>query len=690
MTLLIYDKFLDSYSKLPKEIQKKVMNFVQKFKNDSTSHSIHLEPIATFKDKNLRTARVDQKYRAIIHVPSSGDVSHLLWVDNHDEAMAWAENKIFEWNSKTQSYQVYEQIEHAADVPEKSGKRYFEQFSEEQLLQIGVPYPLLRSVEVINSFDELEALEEYLPRQAFESIYYILDGMPIDDVIKSIEEGKVKSVELAEQIRSFNNRHSFIEVGDDQEIAELLSGDLNKWKIFLHPTQRTLVKNNYNGSYKVTGAAGTGKTVVALHRLKELTPSVSKSNSILFTTFTKSLVANLKDSISSLSIDMNKVVVTNIHRLIVDFAKNNNIIEPDAKILDFSDSESKEMLWREVTEYLLSEFDIDFLMREYEDVVLFNGIKSRDEYLNVSRIGLEKPLGRKDRIKVWEIFEYFVNLKSTSKVYFLDEITNKLTLYFNQEAKKPFEFIIADEIQDFSDVELRLLRSMVNEKQNDLFLVGDPLQKIYKRQINFSRAGINIKGKKSTRLKINYRTTEEIKRSAISVIQGLTYDNFDGTDEEKSGYQSIFHGERPSIKVFQDTTEMNNELHSQLTLLSNEYNIKLNEICIGARNHRSINDIKKYLHVERIPYYDLTTCVGDKDGIVLSTFHNMKGLEFKVVILYDVSDTTIPYKYYGYDNLSDYEKNRHLKSEKSLMYVAMSRAIQRLYIMGVGKKCSFI
>lgn len=687
MRLMIYEKFLESYSDLPKDTQKKVMAFVQKFKTDSTLHSIHLEAIHSFKDKNLRTARVDQKYRAIIHVPSSGDLCHLLWVDNHDEAMAWAENKIFEWNNNTQSYQVYEDIKN--EITESINTEYkpfFENFSDEQLLSIGIPYPLLPSVKTINSFDDLESLEQYLPRQAFENIYYVLDGIQIDDVIEEVNEGKLISKNISDQVESFNNQRSFFEVKDDEEIDKLLSGDLRKWKIYLHPSQRNLVKKILKGSYKVSGAAGTGKTVVAMHRLKELSNLTSKNKSILFTTFTRSLVANLKDSLISLNIDDSKYVLSNIHSLIVDLAKQNNFINTNAKIIEFTENKFKENLWSEVVDYMLSEYDIDFLMKEYEEVILFNNIKSVDEYLNVPRIGMERPIGRTDRMIIWEIIEYFIELKNSSDTYFLDEITNLLSDYYSKKDKKPFEHIIADEIQDFSDVELRLLRSMVKEQDNDLFLVGDPLQNIYGKKISFSRAGINIRGKKSTRLKINYRTTEEIKKSALSVIKETEFDNFEGESESRKGYLSLLHGPQPSFNYFSSFDEMLQNLKNTITELVENEIINLNEICIGTRLNSTLKELKKHLHENKIPYYDLPNKVGDKKGVSISTFHNMKGLEYKSVVLFDFSDSTVPYKFYGFDKLTESEKKNYIRSEKALLYVAMTRAIKNLIIMGISNK----
>ncbi len=695
MRLIVADLFLESYSKLPKQIQKKVQDFTKKFKQDSTRLSIHLEPINTFKDQQLRTARVDQKYRAIIHSSPKGELFHLLWVDNHDEAMDWAKEKVFEWNQNTQAFQIYESSKEKIEEFEKTKpiqkESFCGNFNDEQLLTIGIPYPLLPSAKLIDTLDDLENMESYLPREAFENIYYLLDGLTIDEVIAEIEEGKLESDQFETQLDSANNKRFFVQISDDNDIEELLSGDLKKWKIFLHPTQRSIVENNYKESFKVSGAAGTGKTVVALHRANFLSKQKDiRNKSILFTTFTKSLVGNLKESIKELGINQDKLVIDNIHNFIMENAKEKEVIESDAKIIDFMDVQQKENLWREVIEFKLSEFDIKFLMNEYEDIILVNKISSVNEYLNVPRIGAETPLGRKARKKVWEIFEYFESFKKKSRIYYLDEVANKLSDYYNNQSTKPFDHIIADEIQDFSNVELRLLRAMVDKKEKDLFLVGDPLQKIYKRYISFGRTGINIRGKRSKRLKINYRTTEEIKRTATAVIKNSSFDDFDGQEEERKGYVSVLHGEKPVYDIFKSYEEMDNKLLEIIQETQGANQIKLNEICIGSRTKKILGEVKSFLHQKQIPYFDIPNQTGDKKGIVLSTFHNMKGLEFKSVILYNLCNKTIPFKFHGYDALSDNEQKKYLRQEKALLYVAMSRAIQELYLIGCGSKTNLI
>lgn len=681
MKLYFAENFLNAFAELPKGIQKKVYDFIIKFRCNSLSHSLHLEPISTFKDRHLRTARVDLKYRAIIYANDSGEEYYLLWVDNHDEAMQWASNKIFNWNTDIQTFQIYESKEINEKINNNCDFALCGKLTDKQLLSIGVPKQLIPSVKTINNFDDLEGFETYLPNEAFENLYNYLDGIPIKDLIKEIEDGKIKSVDINKQIESFNCKRNLFEVTDDKVLGDLLNGDLRKWKIFLHPTQRKIAESEFKGSIKVTGAAGTGKTVLALHRLKYLTNKCNKSKSILFTTYTKNLVNNLKNDVKDLGVDEGKIVICNIHHWVVEKIKYHKIINENFNLFELLDKSVKEKYWEKVCKDLNSKYSSLFVSKEYENIVLLYNLTCFEQYSVIKRHGGEKQLGKKSREDLWSLFSYFKKLTTEDNIFYLSEITNKLTNFYTTNNIKPFEHIIADEIQDFSIVELRLLRCMVARGKNDLFLTGDPLQKIYEKYTNFVKAGINIIGKRSKKLRVNYRTTEEIKRIAVSVINGESYDNFSGGKESLKGYVSVLHGEIPKYETFKEIEKMQLVIELLIKESTEKDGILFNEICIAARSKKYLGDIKTYLHKKGIPYYDVYEGVGDKKGIILSSFHNMKGLEYKIVILYNVSKTTIP--------ICEQSEKKDLlkqKTEKALLYMAMSRAITKLYICGLGEK----
>ncbi|MGK0365673.1 MAG: superfamily I DNA/RNA helicase [Saprospiraceae bacterium] len=697
MTILFYDKFMDSYINLPKDIQKKVMTFTKKFRENSKSHAIHLEPISTFKDSSFRTARIDKTYRAIVRVPDSGNDYLLLWVDHHDKAMDWAKNKIFEWNRETQTYQIFTAPEGIAKedtaATTQESNNFFTAFSEKELLKIGVPAILLPSILQIKSLDGLEKIETYLPPGLFEKLFDLFDGGDIQMIINEVEQGKLSSEIQEEQIQSANNRRHFVEATDDL-LDEMLSGTLHKWKIFLHPSQRILVEQNFKSSAKVTGGAGTGKTVAALHRAKYLQDNDlgREGKPILFTTYTKSLTYNLREELSEMNIDSTVVKVQNIDAFAMDMAKKLKLIDTNIWLLDFRKGRKSVSVWEEVLDVELSGFDADFLNKEYQDVILFLNISSDKIYFKAPRKGRKRRISRKDKVEIWNLIQKYQEKKKELGLCNIGEVYNLLFNHYKGQPDKPFGHVIADEVQDFSNVHLRLLRSLVAEKPNDLFLVGDPLQKIYNQRVNFSKAGIHIRGKRSQRLKINYRTTEEIKRAAMAAIKNVSFDDFDGEVESKKGYVSLFHGERPEYQVFSGKGEELDWLFEQVNryIYEAENPIQPEEMCIATRTKNGFKDIKSKLHRADIPYFDLGDNAGNKKGIRLSTFHNMKGLEFKVVILADVNNRTMPFHPSDYEQWDAAEQKMHDKREKALLYVAMTRAIQVLGISGTGRKSGVV
>jgi superfamily I DNA/RNA helicase len=684
---------MDSFIRLPKGSQKKAMEFMEKFRTNPKSAAINLEKIISFKDQQLRSARIDQTYRAIVHVSKTDDVYHLLWADHHDDAYAWAKNKVFEWNNMTQSYQVFDMADEiivlkATVEAKKSG--LFVSYSNEQLECIGVPTVLIPSLREVIDLNGLQAIEKYLPEDVFENVFYLVDGLPIEDIIKEIEEGK--AIAGATQEDTNNNKRFFFEI-TDKDLESIFSDDFNKWRIFLHPSQRKIVNSINKGPVKVTGLAGTGKTVCALHRAKYLIDhyTIQKNKPLLFTTFTKSLVKDLKESLTALGVDESKIEVIHIHGLAVELAKKNSLIPVKAKILEFTDSEYKLKLWEEVLDSTISEFDVDFLSTEFSEIVVQNNLSTEEEYLRVPRIGRSQKLGRKDRIEIWKAFDAYIKKKNKDGYFELGEVLNLLNNHFLNSADKPYLYIIADEIQDFSNVELRLLRAMIEEHENDLFLVGDPFQKIYSRKINFSKAGINVKGNRSKQLKVNYRTTEEIKRLALSTVQGIEYDNFDGERESSKGYISLTHGEKPVYNSFDRESEEFEFIRSKIEdFISSNSNIAFKDICIACRTKNILSDVKKHLHNSKIPYYDVTTSTGKTTGVHLTTYHNVKGLEFKIVFLTGINSKTLPLRPVAYETWDKVQQVEFDTMERSLLYVAMTRAIQQLIITGTGKKSDWI
>lgn len=520
-------------------------------------------------------------------------------------------------------------------------------------------------------------------------IFFIFDGDDIDDIIVEMEAGKAKEGE--DSLLSNNNKRRFIELTDDECLAQIMEEGMEKWQLFLHPSQSKLVNSDYKGTTKVSGSAGTGKTIAALHRLKHLCEQ--QDAHVLFTTYTTALMNNISQLVDKMRIPSQRYELTNIDKVLRQVAEENHVLPNGFDILDYgSDSDEKaKALWQEVLDTEISEFNENFLHSEYIDVIVYNNNKDLKSYLVQARTGRTKALSRKQRVEIWKLKEKYESLKIQRRKVDRMELFNTTANYLIENDIHPYTHIIADEFQDFSNPELRFLRALVKEGRNDLFLTGDPYQRIYSgRKINFSAAGINVRGKRSQKLKVNYRTTEEIKRMAVSVVKDQKYDDLDGGEENNKGYISLVHGERPSYKIFQSGIDEVKQVLHYLDICETE-GIHAKDICIASKTRAMYKDVQDELHRKGVKYCEVKNGdrKGDKDGLSFSTFHSLKGLEFRVVILIGVTERSMPSvvsSNYPFMEMDAAEQKEYLANIRSLLYVAITRARQIVFITGYGEK----
>ena len=694
MRLFLSDTCYEPLFALPKKIQSKVVSFQKKFRECTTANGMHLEPIAQFSDDSMRTARIDDNYRAVVGLIDNN--AYLLFVGTHEKAYEWGIRKKLVWNDHIHACQlvtIQQTIETVTktEVVEQEETSPFHGIPEENLLKIGVPSELLDKVYQVKNLDDLDPLEEYLPSDAYENLFNVLDGESIDDIIAEIESGQAKADE--DQLLSSNNKRRFVELTDDDALQHILDDKMEVWQLFLHPSQQILVDADYKGTMKVSGGAGTGKTVAALHRLKHLSKGVDSK--VLFTTYTRTLKENLEGLVQKMDINRSNYTLDNIDHLLIEISKQYKVRE-GYNVLDYSGDEASLKLWREVLETEVTEFDEQFLYDEYIDVIVYFGNTDAKSYMMQQRVGRTRALSRKQRLEVWRLVEKYVELKQSRKVVDRLELFNETTKYLNDNNIRPFTNVIADEFQDFSNPELKFLRALVAEGRNDLFLTGDPMQRIYSgRKINFGAAGINVRGVRSRRVKINYRTTEPIRRVAVGIIQNLSFDDMDGGTESIKGYVSLIHGgEKPCYKITGNASEECAQVSEWITECKNN-GIALRDICVAAPSMGLMKELQTRMRSEGTAYNILkgSSKQGAIDGLSLCTLHSLKGLEFKVVILMGINERNVPSKEtdnYPFTGMDALDKKEFLSAKRSLMYMAITRARQLVFIVGFGEPCGMI
>src|SRR5262245_11823181 len=292
-TVAIASEFLDAFARIPRAQQKKVREFTGKFKADPKSPAINYEKIHAVKDPKVRTVRIDQKYRAVVLHPEQGEVYVLVWVDNHDEAMGCARERTFEVNPRTGSLQIVS-VSEAQEVigNTKKGTGLLTHFDNDLLLSFGVPAILLPSVRAVQKPDELLLLTKHLPAEAAEALTWLAEGLPPEEVREAVasqtaKEG-VDAADLAAALQHPDSRRRFVTIQTEQDVTAILAAPLEKWRVFLHPNQERLVAKAFNGPCRVTGGAGMGKTVVAMHRARHLAKTLctGAGDKVLLTTYT--------------------------------------------------------------------------------------------------------------------------------------------------------------------------------------------------------------------------------------------------------------------------------------------------------------------------------------------------------------------------------------------------------------------
>lgn len=702
--------FLKAFAQIPRNKQKVVREALEKFKRDPTTAAQNYEKIHTLDDK-VRTIRCGIDYRAVVIHPPQGDVHLFVWVDHHDEAMDWARKKRFEVNKHTGTLQVYEVLDGGGvptDAATELGERpsapvetveaervppgrLFAGHDNATLLLFGVPEPLLIAVRALREEADLDGLVPYLPEEAADALYLLAAGYSPDETIDELDRAKpAQRVDKAEfdpddfaaALERPGTQQRFTVVADDHELAEILNAPLAQWRVFLHPSQRKLVEMKSTGAARVLGGAGTGKTVVAMHRARHLAKSCPPDKKVLFTTFTRNLAADIQAQLTTLCRDEGaRIEVVNLH------AWAAALLQSRGSKVRTPTREQQLAAWAEAMSHDPQEtFRESFYRSEWNDVVQAQGILEEAAYLRARRAGRGTRLSRQQRKLVWEVLSaYRRALQRRGFMEPADVIREARLLIESGKVPLRYVAVVADEVQDFSEADLRLLRALVPEGPGDLFLVGDAHQRIYGRGSSLSRCGINVRGLRSRRLRLNYRTTQNIRNWAVSVLRGVSVDDLDeGTDDALRGYHSLRSGEPPRIEPQRTERDEAALILAQLEHWSKVQGRPLAELCLVARTNALLRN--RYAPLIENAGYPVQHVQTDEstlgDGVRLATMHRVKGLEFPCVLVAGVHRGTVPLELRDYPD--DAARQAHLEQEKRLLFVAATRARDELLVTGFG------
>ncbi|WP_155058482.1 UvrD-helicase domain-containing protein [Streptomyces blattellae] len=700
--------FWESYDVLEKPVKAGVRKAMAKFQQLTVAelHSdkgIHLESVDKARDPRMRTIRINDFWRGVVLAPDdSSDVFLLLNVVPHDDAYTWAAKRLYTVNTATRGLEVrnvvaIEQLTPAlAKAAAVAPKLLFARHSDTVLRELGIDDQVLRAVRTITDQAQLEAFGTLLPEDQFEVLQFLAEGFTPEEVYRDVvavrrptDAAPEATEDLATAIANTSSRITL--VTGPEELADILDKPFAAWRVFLHPSQRRVAyRTSYGGPAQVTGGPGTGKTVAALHRVKHLLTR-SLDHRILLTTYTGALAAALRENLALLLDDaerLERVDVTTVnayaHRVISELRG-----KAPAPVGD----REERQVWQRVRKQLALPWTEQFLAQEYRHVILAQDIRTADEYRRAARRGRGTPLQPAKRDQVWGAVERFTSdLGAQGVCTHLQVCAEAARLLDAPEGGiYRYDHVVVDEAQDLHPAQWRVVRAAVTPGPDDLFITGDPHQRIYDSRVSLGSLGITVTGR-SSRLRVNYRSTEEILSWSTGILSDVTVEDLAGDGADNLvGYRSLLHGRTPYVTGHR--TE-----HDEVAALVKRIEdwmaqgVRPAEIAVCARFNLLLNRVADRLTDAGVPTVRVKDNPGpDVDSVRLATMHAMKGLEFRCVAVLGVTASAVPFA--REITPADVDRMQHetdMLRERCLLFVACTRAREALHVSWSGTPSPFL
>ncbi len=685
MEFRIADTFTDSLARLTGHEQKAVKTTAFDLQLNPASPGMKLHKLDKAKDPNFWSVRVSSDIRLIVH---KTDASLLLcYVDHHDSAYEWAERRKLETHPKTGAAQLIEIREKVKEItipkyveveqPALPKPFLFASVPDDDLLSYGVPVEWLGDVRKANEDNVLE-LADHLPSEAAEALLELATGgRPQVDQPVATGTDPFDHPDAQRRFRVMNNF---------EELERALEYPWEKWTVFLHPVQRQLVERDYSGPARISGSAGTGKTIVALHRAVFLARTNPDSR-VLLTTFSDTLANALRTKLRRLISNEPRIGERlEVHGM---SAIGRRLYEVYFGRLETSSREVIQQLLEEAAgEVDEHKFGRHFLMTEWEQVVDAWQLETWEGYRDVRRLGRKTRLKEKQRAVLWSIFD---RVRSSLKNRNLVTDSCSFSRLASQLAKSkhpPFDFVVVDEAQDVSVSQLRFLAALSAGRPNRLFFAGDLGQRIFQQPFSWKALGVDIRGRSHT-LRINYRTSHQIRMQADRLLAPELAD-VDGITAERRGTISVFNGPKPTIMVL-DTVE--DEIETVGKWLSDRMTEGLlpHEIGIFVRSPAELDRARAAVQDAGLAFKVLDENVDTISGHVsISTMHLAKGLEFRAVVVMACDDEVIPLQERIETVADDTDLEEVYNTERHLLYVACTRARDHLLVTSVDPASEFL
>jgi hypothetical protein len=680
---LIADSFSDSLARLTGEEQRAVKTTAFDLQMDPKRPGLGFHKLDRAKDKNFWSVRVNADIRLIVHrTPRS---LLLCYVDHHDRAYEWAERRKLETHPKTGAAQLVEIRETVQEIvvpvyvqeeaPASPRPPLFSDTTDDALLSYGVPAEWLDDVRAADE-DSLLFLAERLPAEAAEALLELATG----------GTPRMARAPAATPFDHPDARRRFRVMANVEELERALDYPWEKWTVFLHPEQREWVEYDFNGPARVSGSAGTGKTIVALHRAVHLARAHPDAR-VLLATFSdtlaralekrlRRLIGNEPRLIERIEVYSSEALGLRLHKALL------------GPVRLASRDDLKDLLETASTAVGEHRFSLRFLLTEWEQVVDAWQLENWEAYRDVARLGRKTRLPETQREKLWSVFELVRGGLEEHGVITLAGVFTELASVLRRSDRPPFDFAVVDEAQDVSVSQLRFFAALGGDRPNGLFFAGDLGQRIFQAPFSWKSLGVDIRGRSRT-LRINYRTSHQIRMRADRLL-GPEVVDVDGNREGRSDTVSVFNGPPPAIQVLDSEAEEIAEAAEWLTARATD-GVPEHAVGVFVRSPAQLNRATAAVERAGLPLTVLDHSLDITRGHVsIGTMHLAKGLEFSAVAVMACDDEVIPLQ----ERIETVGEDADLKevydTERQLLYVACTRARDHLLVTAVRPASEFL
>lgn len=663
MTVLIASSFTKSLERLTGQEQSQVKITAFDIQQNPEGKGLSLHRIDRCRDPGFWSARVSRDIRIVLH-KREGDTL-LAYVGHHDDAYDWAERRRLETHPRTGAAQI---VEIRETVEEVVVQRYVEEAvrkpllfakeADDTLLDWGVPEDWLNTVRQATE-DTVLDIAGHLPEEAQQALLAAAVG----------ERPEVRVEPQADPYEHPDARRRFRIIGDQQELAAALDAPWDDWAVFLHPAQQEFVDRDFNGPARVIGSAGTGKTVVALHRAVRLASEDDQAK-VLLTTFnevlSEGLAGKLDRLVASRPAVRSRIISAPLGKVATDLLRGHpgpNDIASNSEISAFLEEAAA------ATETV---FDREFLKDEWHLIVDAWNVMDIATYRNLPRLGRKVRMAASKRDEVWSVFEH---VRSALRAAGKETEAGLMHRLAANVLKSPFSHVVVDEAQDISVPELHLLAALAGERANGLFFAGDIGQRIFRAAFPWKSVGVDIQGR-SRSLKVNYRTSHQIRAQSDLLLPPRLLEA-DGGEDRRLGVSSIFHGPVPRIETFDNEMDEAAAVAAWINdCLADGFAPET--IAILVRSEAEIKRAQK------------ATSAAAEAGVNIALMHEAKGQEYRAVAVVACDADVIPSENRLLAAGDERAHREVYDTERHLLYVASTRARERLWISSCDPASEFL